>query len=268
MDVATKIKKGFFKMEKYTLDLQLFAGEGAEAVGVETGENSADAGQNGTEKVNVDEEFSNLINGKFKEQFTKKTQAIIDKRFKQTKELEDYKKSVSPVVEKLLEKYGYAPGEEGRLFEALEKADEENIQSPESPREVFEDSRRDALKKRVGGWIKESEEIKSLYPDFDLRNELRTQKLFSQLLLGGAPLRAAYETVHKDEILSGAMAYTANTVREQVVKGIETKGRRPLENGISSETAVLTSVDVNSLTSKDILKILKQVENGAQVKFG
>lgn len=255
-------------MKKYTLDLQLFAGEGAEAVGVETGGNSAVAGQNGTENVNVDEEFSNLINGKFKEQFTKKTQAIIDKRFKQTKELEDYKKSVSPVVEKLLEKYGLAPGEEEKLYEAIEKPGEDNTSASEALNEASEASRREALRKRVGGWIKESDEIKSLYPDFDLRNELRTQKLFSQLLLGGAPLRAAYETVHKDEILSGAMAYTANTVREQVVKGIESKGRRPLENGISSETAVLTSVDVNSLTSKDILAILKKVENGAQIKFG
>lgn len=63
------------------------------------------------------------------------------------------------------------------------------------------------------------------------------------------------------------MAYTADRVREQVVRNIETKGRRPLENGISSESAVVTAVDVNSLSSKDILKILKQVENGANIRF-
>ena len=63
------------------------------------------------------------------------------------------------------------------------------------------------------------------------------------------------------------MNYAATKAREQVVKNIETKGRRPLENGISSESAVVTSVDVNSLSSKDILKILKQVENGAHIKF-
>ena len=127
--------------------------------------------------------------------------------------------------------------------------------------------REERLRNRISDWLNESKGIKELYPDFDLRNELRSSPLFSRLVLSGAPLQAAYEIVHKDEILSGAMAYTADRVREQVVKNIETKGRRPLENGISSESAVMTAVDVNALTAKDIHRILKQVENGASIKF-
>jgi hypothetical protein len=127
--------------------------------------------------------------------------------------------------------------------------------------------RKERLRNRISGWLRESGEIKEIYPDFDLRNELRSSPLFSQLVLAGAPLKASYEIVHKDEIISGAMAYTADKVREQVVKNIETKGRRPLENGISSESAVMTAIDVNALTAKDIHKILKQVENGASIKF-
>ena len=127
--------------------------------------------------------------------------------------------------------------------------------------------REERLRNRISGWLKESGEVKEVYPDFDLRSELRSSKLFSQLILAGAPLKASYEIVHKDEIISGAMAYTADKVREQVVKNIEAKGRRPLENGISSESAVMTAIDVNALTAKDIHKILKQVENGASIKF-
>ncbi len=153
--------------------------------------------------------------------------------------------------------------------------DEASIENEEVINEETEDDtdgnfireREERLRNRISGWLKESREMKELYPDFDLRNELRSSKLFSQLVMGGAPVRAAYETVHKDEILSGAMAYTADKVREQVVKNIETKGRRPLENGISSESAVMTAIDVNALTAKDIHKILKQVENGASIKF-
>lgn len=133
--------------------------------------------------------------------------------------------------------------------------------------ENFIREREERLRNRISGWLNESNQIKELYPDFDLRNELRSSPLFSRLVLSGAPLQAAYEIVHKDEILSGAMAYTADKVREQVVKNIETKGRRPLENGISSESAVMTAIDVNALTAKDIHKILKQVENGASIKF-
>ncbi len=243
----------------YTLDLQLFAGEGAGSSDGETGVENAVAEQTGAENVNTDEEFAELINGKYKEQFTKKTQAIIDKRFKQTKELEEYKERVSPVVERLMEKYGVESGNEGSLIEFMNK---ENI----TPDERLS-ARRQELRGRVSDWVRQSEDTKKLYPDFDLRKELRENKLFSQLLLGGAPLTAAYETVHKDEILTGAMAYTAGKVREQVVKGIEAKGRRPIENGVSSESAIVTSVDVNSLTSQDIMKILKQVENGANITF-
>lgn len=258
---ARNLKGIFMKKTRYTLDLQLFAGEGADSANGETGVENADAGQNSAAEGNADNEFAELISGRFKEQFAKKTQAIIDKRFKQTKELEAYKEKVSPLVERLMEQYGVSPGEEDKLAGFLDgKA------APPQP-SAEEATRMDGLRGRIGSWIKQGEEMKEAFPDFDLRKEIRENKLFSQLLLGGAPLRAAYETVHRDEILSGAMAYTAGKVREQVVKGIEAKGRRPIENGVSSEGAVVTSVDVNSLTSQDILKILKQVENGASISF-
>lgn len=249
----------------YTPDLQLFASEGAENSNGETGVEDAVAEQTSAEIVNDDEEFANLINGRFKEQFTRKTQAIIDKRFKQTKELEEYKERVSPVVESLMEKYGVEDGNEGNLLDFIKEKEKTPVNTqPEN--EVVSERGKNLLGK-ISSWVKQSEDVKNTYPDFDLRKELRDNKLFSQLLLGGVPLKAAYETVHKDEILSGAMAYTADKVREQVVKGIEAKGRRPIENGVSSESAVVTSVDVNSLTSQDILKILKQVENGANISF-
>ncbi len=145
--------------------------------------------------------------------------------------------------------------------------EEDTEDETDDAQENFIREREERLRNRISGWLKDSEGIKELYPDFDLRNELRSSKLFAQLVLAGAPLKASYEIVHKDEIISGAMAYTADKVREQVVKNIETKGRRPLENGISSESAVMTAVDVNALTAKDIHKILKQVENGASIKF-
>ena len=265
-------QKGFTMNETmYAPHIQLFAQEGAKNGSGETGENTADAGQNGTEQMDLDREFSELISGKFKEQFTKKTQGIIDKRFKETKQLEDYKNRVSPAVNTLMEKYGIEEGREDLLSGFLKDGADFNEET-----ETFEEETENAdlpseremrLRKRVSSWVRESNDIKELYPDFDLRKELNSSELFSRLVLSGAPVRAAYETVHKDEILSGAMAYTADRVREQVVRNIETKGRRPLENGISSESAVVTAVDVNSLSSKDILKILKQVENGANIRF-
>ena len=264
------------KNKWYTPDLQLFAGEVTGIVNGETGVEDAVAGQNSAGEHTAENEFSELINGKFKEQLAKKTQASIDKRFRQTKELEEYKARVSPTVEKLMENFGISPGEEDKLLSLLDETeydsgdeyDEEYEESHDDmTEEEFSEFPGESLRTRIGSWIHESREVKEMFPEFDLREELRNNKLFAQLLVGGAPLKAAYETVHKDEILSEAMAYTADKVREQVVKGIQAKGRRPVENGVSSESAVVTAVDVNSLTSQDILKILKQVENGASIKF-
>ncbi len=183
-------------------------------------------------------------------------------------------KGESAVLDKKEEKSQMNAGVESDVLddeasdeEEKERINEETEDETDDADEKFIREREERLRNRISGWLKESGEIKETYPDFDLRNELRSSKLFAQLVLSGAPLKASYEIVHKDEIISGAMAYTADKVREQVVKNIETKGRRPLENGISSESAVMTAIDVNALTPKDIHKILKQVENGASIKF-
>jgi hypothetical protein len=245
--------------KRYTLDLQLFGGEADGAVIGETGEDVAVAGQDSAE--NNGDEFNELINGKFKNEFTKKTQAIIDKRFKETKQLEEYKQRVSPTIDALMKKYGVAPGEEGRLAEILMKEPDENESQHKG------DSYRSNLKNKISGWINESRKLKETVSDFDLRKELKSNRLFSQMLMSGMSVQSAYEAVHRDEILSDAVNITAERVRKQVVDNIQAKGMRPVENGVSSDSAVVTSVDVNSLTSQDILKILKQVENGANVRF-
>ncbi len=252
------MKKGNY----FNLNLQLFSENGTEMVNSETDDDlSADVGQE--ETVGTEDEFQNLIDGKFKDEFHKRTQSIIDNRFKETKLLEEFKSRTSPIIEKLSEIYNVENGDLEALSEKINASENEyNKDENSSPEKNTE-----LLKEKVYSWVKEGEELKELYENFDFRNELKNNSLFGQLLYSGIPLKTAYEVVHKDEILSGAMAYTAQKVREQVVKGIEAKGRRPIENGIASESGIVTLTDVNALTSKDILKILKKVENGVSIKF-
>lgn len=294
-----KIRKGFFmkKREKYFLNLQLFAEASEGAVNMESGENaSADAEQknkdlnceNNTEinseenlKNNddylIEEEFNELINGKFKEQFRKKTQSIIDKRFKETKILEEYKNNVSPILNELNKKYNIDENNFEELKNIILNENNYSGEDNDFQNNYFDQDNSEEnninknninyLKNNIFNWIKEGEKLKEIYPEFDFRTEIKNNPLFSKLLHNNISLKDSYELVHKDEILSGAMAYTAQKVKEQVVKGIEARGRRPLENGISSDAGIVTLTDVNALTSKDILKILKQVENGISVKF-
>lgn len=278
------MKKGKI-MKKSThksLDLQLFAGEVAKGVNFDTGENESDAAGHGeNEFENGEPSFDELINGKYKDDFARRTQQIIDKRFKKTKELESFYDNASPLLERISEKYGVEKDdfeaisaaidgdyegngdfEENGVSEGNGDFDENGVSESGNAEEEIKQKMRNI----VSSWVKDGETLKSTYPDFDLRNELK-DPLFSKLIKNGVSVKDAFETVHKDEILSGAMAYTAKAVREQLVSGLESKSLRPLENGLVSQSGIVTKTDVNALTSQDILKILKKVESGVQVKF-
>ena len=118
-----------------------------------------------------------------------------------------------------------------------------------------------------GSLLNEQESVRELYPSFDLRTELTADSRFARLLSGGMGLREAYEAVHHAELLRDAMAYAAKAVRENTANSIDARASRPLENGLSSKSGIVTKTNVNALTSRDILKIIKQVENGAKVSF-
>ena len=105
--------------KKFKLNLQLFSENGGEGVNSQSGESNFVDAEQVEKEVTADEEFQSLIDGKFKEQFRKRTQSIIDKRFKETKQLEEFKSSVSPLMEKLNEKYNNENGDIKGLTEKI-----------------------------------------------------------------------------------------------------------------------------------------------------
>lgn len=252
----------------YRLNLCTFSdGEGEGAEFSETGDNraskNADAVQeDGTalsDKNDRAEQFRSLIDGEFKDEFTKKMQSIIDKRFKETKLLETEKESLSPLLSHLYKQHNIEEGDISALNDALlyekENSEKERI-------EAF-----NRANTEVSEWLKQSEQLKTVYPSFDFREEVKGGDTFITLLKAGIPVKTAYEVIHKDEIIGGAMEYTAQKVSEHIVKGLEVKAARPQENGLGAKSAIVQKTDVNALTAKDITEIIKQVEAGANIKF-
>lgn len=244
--------------------IQLFAEDGTQTNS--TGDDNGSAAD--CENKNENESFESLIKGRYKDEFSKKTQEIIDKRFKRTKELESFFENASPVIEKLSGMLGVNSEDYEKMLDSFDEASEkaeENIEEDEDISRV--DEIRNGLQKITAEFINESEELKKLYPDFSLKKEIGGNPLFSKLIKNGISVKDAFEFVHKDEIVTGAMAYTANAVKEKMLKGIEQKSVRPIENGIGDKSTAVTKTNVNALTRNDILKILKQVENGAEIRF-
>lgn len=229
-----------------------------------------DSFENGDVKVGDadlkgEESFEELINGKFKDEFSKRVQTIIDKRFKRTKELKSFFDGANPIIEELSKRLGTKNGDFDALKEVLFKEVEE-VGGENAGDNENADEKTEYEKGLLEALFDEEKSLRELYPDFDLRNELKGE-LFSRLLRSGLTVKDAFEAAHKDEIISGAMAYTARAVREQLAGSLEMKSRRPLENGLLSSSAAVTKTNVNSLTSDDILKIIKQVEKGAKIEF-
>lgn len=64
---------------------------------------SDDASETSAEAATGDADFEKLIKGEYKAAFNKKCQRIIDRRFKETKELELFKKEAAPLIDVLFE---------------------------------------------------------------------------------------------------------------------------------------------------------------------
>lgn len=120
------------------------------------------------------------------------------------------------------------------------------------------------LKAKMGESVRETE---SIYPDFDLTTEMHNPK-FMQFIGSGLSVRDAYEIIHKDEIIGGAMQYTAQQVREQTVNDIRARGMRPSENGTSSQAAASAHIDVNKLTPAQMDDLEARARRGERITFG
>ena len=87
------------------------------------------------------------------------------------------------------------------------------------------------------------------------------------LKVPGVDVRTAYELIHKDEIIAGAMQFTAKTVEQKIANKIMANGARPNENGMSSQSAAVVKSDVSQLSKADRQEIIRRVARGEKIRF-
>lgn len=116
----------------------------------------------------------------------------------------------------------------------------------------------------------EADELKAVYPNFDLAAEMENEQ-FGRLLAAlqttnftGA-MKTAYETIHQSEIMGGAMKYAAQRTKEQVSNSLQSRSKRPAEAG--SAPPASTATDPASLSAKQIEEIRQRVMRGEKVSF-
>ena len=81
-------------------------------------------------------------------------------------------------------------------------------------------------------------------------------------------LQIAYEAVHRDEIMSGAMGYAVKRTQQKMSNAIQSGMKRPAENGAGGQQAgTATGVDPSKLTLKQIEDIKMRAQSGERITF-
>lgn len=232
--------------------------------------------------------FDNMIKkgGEYAEAFNKRTQDIINKRFKETKGLEEKLASQNTIMQTLATKYGVNASDIEGLTKALEDdtsmweeaafkeglsveqyrnklaLEQENARLKAAQEQIEADQ---GATKIYNQWLEDAEAVKQKYGvDFDFATELENPQ-FTDLLGAGVQFEAAYKAVHIDEMLNGAMAQTAEKVSEALVNKVASRAQRPSENGIQSSSSRTFKSDPNKFTDADMAEIARRVEAGERI---
>ena len=195
---------------------------------------AAEVVENPTEDRNA--KFEALIKGEYKDLYDARVQDTVQKRLKSSKETVEKYEALAPTLEALAKKYGVDAADIKALNKAIEDDDsyyeqealEKGItveqlkeirkmekENAELKRQMEEQNRKDNANKLYAQWMEQAETAKSVYPSFDLRAEMQNPK-FVDLLRSNIDVRTAYEVIHKDDIIAGAMQFTAKKVEQKI----------------------------------------------------
>ena len=269
------------------LNIQLFAdggavGEGASVGDSQTGENNAevnstnpDAGENQAEEITLESIFEK--HPELKKEVDKRTAKAVQGRVYQMK---SSMQKNDALLQKLMVRYDVKDIDELSEFldsdETFENLAAERGESPETMRELerlkvleamqnrsrAEYEREKAVNEQLERWKDEADEVKKVYPGFNLEAELENPE-FGKLLKKSIPMEHAYKLLHHDELIKAAETEAA----EKFSKSVSQRTQRPDENGLGNQNNVSMANDVHKLTKKERAELAKRAARGEKISF-
>lgn len=278
---------------KHRMDLRLFddggAGAGATAGAAATGDTgtgTATGTDTGTQR-DFGAEFDSLIKGEYKDAYDKKVQGIIKDRLKGSKQTESKLKDAEALLNLVGERYGWDGKDYAALRTSLEsdkayleeealakgmtveqladmkRMERENKALREQQRQADE---RAAFEQKFAGWNAEAAALANVYPNLNLTEEFNNTQ-FVRLLDSGVGVKAAYQAVHFDELMGGALQYTAQQAQKAALDGVKAGAMRPNENGTKGSHGANQKIDVTKLTKEDRMRLADEARRGKTITF-
>lgn len=286
--------------------LQLFADEGDTGASVtetndavvSTGDDAQTMGEekvDATPKEQVNPEttvsFDDLIKGEYKKDFKKATSNIVKKRVSKVQSQLDEANarydSLRPMLDTLGEKYRVDPNDIESLNNAIlndktlyeEEAMERGmdvdtlmqIKGMEQENRLLEEQMRaqEEEKQRQMEFAKisqQADELKAIYPEFDLEDELQNET-FAKMLHLGFSVKNAFESTHIDELNAIQAEAIASKATEKVANSVKANAKRPSENGLKSQPGAKVNNDIKSLTKEELDDYIARANKGESISF-
>lgn len=200
-------------------------------------------------------------------EYNKEMQAVVRSRLKSEKSAEEALGKMAPAIEVMARKYGLDA--KNMDYEALAKAindddayyEDKALEmgvSVETAKKV-DQMERDAERKKAEQnktiqeqmiqqhFVKleqQSEAMKQVFPNFDLRTELQNPAFARMTAPGvGISVEDAYYAVHRNEIQAASSQVIAKKTAEKISNAIQSGSRRPDESGVSSQAPSVSTFD-------------------------
>lgn len=280
------MRKGAKRMKSKLLTF--FDGEGT---GSDNGQAAADQTGSDTtqvateEKEDLDADFEALIKGKYKAQYDARFQQGINARHKDYMQNKQQLESLNPMLDMLKEKYGVSDVkdlqkaimnddsyyEEEAMERGLTVEQLKYMKQMERENKAYKAREQESIqeqmqREKIEGWLRQEAQFKQKAPDFSLREELANPE-FERLLAAGVNVETAFNVIHQDEIMSGAMNYTAKKAVEKTVNDIKARGMRPSENGLGTTATEPKRKTVGEMTGEEILEMANKAKKGEKISF-
>ena len=196
------------------------------------------------------EEFAQLIKGKYKDAYNQRVQETLQKRLREHKALAEKMEALSPVLSRLEQRCGVTPGDISGLMQAVESM-------PTLP---------DRATAQQALWADQAAKTQSLYPGFNLGEELKNP-VFRKLLQSDVPVQTAFEVLHKDQLLPAAMAHTAAVVEQKLCSNLAAMGTRPSESAMGNPSPNPVRNDVSQMSRAERSAIIHRVRKGETIRL-
>lgn len=224
----------------------------------------------------------------FKDLYDADVQSIVQGRLRNAKETKERLDSVQPLLGMLKNRYGLETDNVDDIINALEddesfieaeamkhgmdtqtyrqmsKLQRENTMLSEKMSQIQQQKEADRIFQNM---LAESEQLKTIYPAFDLEAELQNERFVNLIKAPTIDLRTAYEVVHKDEIMPAVMQVAAQKTEDRVLSAVRANRQRPVEGTSAKNSAVTVKSDPSTWTNADLNEVSRRVQRGEKIKL-